>query len=83
MLSRIAAISGLYDAIVGALLICVPGWLAATAKVLPMGWLVQGLKDVMVRGQGPQAALLPMLILVAFAAVVTVIAARLFKWDTA
>ncbi len=60
-----------------------PGWLGATAKVLPMGWLVQGLKDVMVRGQGPQAALLPMLILVAFAAVVTVIAARLFKWDTA
>ncbi len=35
MLSRIAAISGLYDAIVGALLICVPGWLAATFGVPP------------------------------------------------
>ena len=28
MLSRIAAISGLYDGVVGALLLCVPGWLA-------------------------------------------------------
>ena len=35
MLSRIAAISGLYDAIVGALLLCVPGWLATTFGVPP------------------------------------------------
>jgi len=60
-----------------------PAWLAAIAKVLPMGWLVQGLKDVMVRGEGPQAALLPILVLLVFAAVVTLIATRLFKWDTA
>ena len=33
MLSRIAAISGLYDAIVGALLLCVPGWLASAFGV--------------------------------------------------
>jgi len=35
VLSRIAAISGLYDAIVGALLLCVPGWLASTFGVPP------------------------------------------------
>ena len=35
MLSRIAAISGLYDTIVGALLLCVPGWLASTFGVPP------------------------------------------------
>jgi hypothetical protein len=35
VLSRIAAISGLYDAVVGALLLCVPGWLAATFGVPP------------------------------------------------
>ena len=35
MLSRIAAISGLYDAIVGALLLCVPDWLASTFGVPP------------------------------------------------
>ena len=35
MLSRIAGISGLYDLVVGALLLSVPGWLAATFGVPP------------------------------------------------
>ena len=35
MLSSIAAISGLYDAIVGALLLCAPRWLASTFGVPP------------------------------------------------
>ncbi len=35
MLSRIAAISGLYDGVVGALLLCAPAWLAATFGVPP------------------------------------------------
>jgi hypothetical protein len=35
VLSRIAAISGLYDGVVGALLLCVPAWLAATFGVPP------------------------------------------------
>ena len=47
-----------------------------------MGYLVEGMKDVMVRGEGPQAALLPIAILLVFAVVVTFIATRLFKWDT-
>jgi len=35
VLSRIAAISGLYDGVVGALLLCVPGWLAHAFGVPP------------------------------------------------
>lgn len=35
MLSSIAGISGLYDLIVGALLLCVPDWLATTFGVPP------------------------------------------------
>ncbi|HEU4935557.1 MAG TPA: hypothetical protein VFT39_03820 [Vicinamibacterales bacterium] len=35
MLSRIAAISGLYDGIVGALLLCLPDWLASAFGVPP------------------------------------------------
>ena len=35
MLSRIAAISGLYDGVVGALLLCVPNWLAQAFGVPP------------------------------------------------
>ena len=35
MLSRIAGISGLYDGVVGALLLCAPAWLAETFGVPP------------------------------------------------
>ena len=58
-----------------------PAWLGTIGKLLPLTYLVEGLKDVMVRGEGPQAALLPMGILLAFAAVVTLIATRFFRWD--
>ena len=37
----------------------------------------------MVRGEPWTAALVPMAILAGFAVVVTLIAARLFRWDTA
>ncbi|WP_353647735.1 ABC transporter permease [Nakamurella sp. A5-74] len=60
-----------------------PGWIQGVSKVLPMGWLVQGLKDVMVRGQGPGAAVVPMLVLLGFTVVVGLIATRFFQWDKA
>lgn len=60
-----------------------PGWMMTVSKFLPMGYLVEGLKDVMVRGEGPQAAVLPILILLGFAVVITAVATRLFRWDTA
>ncbi len=59
-----------------------PSWLQAVAKVLPLGYLVDGLKDVMVRGEGPASALVPIAVLVGFAIVLTAIATRLFRWDT-
>ena len=60
-----------------------PQWLTTVSKFMPLGYLVEGMKDVMVRGEGPSAAFLPMVILLAFAAVVTFIATRVFRWDTA
>jgi ABC-2 type transport system permease protein len=59
-----------------------PSWLATVAKFMPLGYLVTGMKDVMVRGQGPGSAVVPILVLVAFAAVVTLLATRLFRWDS-
>ena len=56
---------------------------AGASSFLPMGYLVEGMKDVMVRGEGPAAALLPIGILLGFAAVLTLITTRLFKWDNA
>jgi ABC-2 type transport system permease protein len=64
-------------------LVAAPGWLIAISKIMPMGYLVSGLTDVLVRGEGPSAALLPIAVLLAFAAVLTVIATRLFRWDAA
>jgi ABC-2 type transport system permease protein len=58
-----------------------PGWIQALAKVLPMGWLVEGLKDTMVRGEGPSAAVVPIALTLGFAAALTLIATRLFSWD--
>jgi ABC-2 type transport system permease protein len=58
-----------------------PGWLQAVSRVLPLWHLNEGMLDVMVRGEGPTAALLPMGILAAFAIVVTLLAARLFRWE--
>lgn len=60
-----------------------PRWIRVLSDVLPLKHLNQGMLDVMVRGQGPGAALVPMGILLAFAVVVTLLAARLFRWDTA
>jgi ABC-2 type transport system permease protein len=59
-----------------------PGWLRAVSNVLPLYHLNEGMLDVMVRGQGPSAALAPIAILAGFAAVVTLVAARLFRWET-
>lgn len=60
-----------------------PVWMSTVAKFLPLTYLVEGLKDVMVRGEGPQAALIPILIMLVFAVVVTFIATRVFRWDAA
>jgi ABC-2 type transport system permease protein len=50
--------------------------------MLPLRWLNEGMLDVMVRGQEAAAALLPMGILAAFALVLTLVSARLFRWET-
>ena len=58
-----------------------PGYVTAISKVLPLKHLNDGMLDTMVRGEGPSSAVVPMLILLGFAVVVTAIASRLFRWD--
>ena len=60
-----------------------PDWLQAVSQSLPLRHLNDGMLDVMVRGQGPGAALVPMAILLGFTLVLTAVAARLFRWETA
>jgi len=59
-----------------------PAWLQRVSDILPLKHLNEGMLDVMVRGEGPGAALAPFGILAAFAVVITLVAARLFRWET-
>ena len=58
-----------------------PAWVRGVGQVLPLRHLNEGMLDTMVRGDGPGAALAPILILLGFTIVLTAIAARLFRWD--
>lgn len=60
-----------------------PTWLQRLSDLLPLKHLNEGMLDVMVRGQGPSAAVVPLLVLAGFAVVVTALAARMFRWETA
>ena len=50
-----------------------PGWLRTVSNLLPLKHLNEAMLDVMVRGEGPAAALVPLAILAAFAIVVTLV----------
>ena len=49
--------------------------------MLPLKHLNDGMLDTMVRGEGPSSAIVPMIVLLGFAIVVTAVASRLFRWD--
>jgi ABC-2 type transport system permease protein len=58
-----------------------PRWLRTVSELLPLKYLNDGMLDVMVRGEGPSSAVMPMAILLGFALVLTAIGSRLFRWD--
>jgi ABC-2 type transport system permease protein len=58
-----------------------PAWIRQVSYVMPLRYLVTGMQDVMARGEGPAAALPAIGVLLAFAAVLTLIAVRVFRWD--
>jgi ABC-2 type transport system permease protein len=60
-----------------------PAWLDAVATALPLKYLNESLQDVLTRDGGWGDALPVMGGLLLFTAVVTAIAARLFRWDDA
>jgi ABC-2 type transport system permease protein len=60
-----------------------PAWVRAASDVLPLTYLTEAMQDVLSRGQSWGAALPTMGGLLLFAAVLTAVAARLFRWDDA
>jgi len=60
-----------------------PGWLQAISQAFPLRHLNDGMLDVMVRGQGVNALITPVAVLLGFTVVVGALAFRLFRWDDA
>ncbi|PPK61103.1 ABC transporter permease [Actinokineospora auranticolor] len=58
-----------------------PSWLRAVSKVFPLRHMNDGLTDVMVRGKGVEALLVPCGVLLGFILVVSFIATRVFSWE--
>ncbi len=77
MVLPMAFLSGSFFPLDGA-----PTWLQRVSDLLPLKHLNEGMLDVMVRGEGASAALAPMAVLAGFAVVITLLAARLFRWET-
>ncbi len=60
-----------------------PGWLRAVSRVMPLRYLTDALRDVMVRGGGLRDVLPTLFGLLAFGTVLTAVAGRFFRWDQA
>ncbi|WP_344531872.1 ABC transporter permease [Streptomyces albiaxialis] len=60
-----------------------PSWVRTVSEFLPLKHLSQAMQDVLSRGEGWGAALPVMGGLLLFAAVVSFLASRLFRWDAA
>ncbi len=58
-----------------------PAWLRDVSYVIPLRYLVTGMQNVMARGQGPGSAVPAVAILLGLTAVLTLISARVFRWD--
>jgi ABC-2 type transport system permease protein len=58
-----------------------PRWLQQISYIMPLRYLVTGMQNVMARGLGAASALPAIGILLGFAAVLTLISIRVFRWD--
>jgi ABC-2 type transport system permease protein len=58
-----------------------PGWLQAVSKAMPLRYLVDSMRDVMVRGKDAASALPTVGGLLLVAIVLSLLAGKLFRWD--
>ncbi len=69
-----AFLSGSFFSLEGA-----PGWLQAISKLMPLRHLNDAMLNVMVRGQGPESSVAPMLLLLGVGAAFGLVAALVFR----
>jgi ABC-2 type transport system permease protein len=60
-----------------------PAWLQQFTMIVPVRWAVDGLDAMTWRGIGLSGAIVPMLVLVGFAALFAAVAASRFRWEEA
>jgi ABC-2 type transport system permease protein len=60
-----------------------PGWLQQVARVMPLTYLADGLRDVAIRGYSVAATLTDLGVLAAVAVAVVALSLRFFRWETA
>ncbi|MGE0447610.1 MAG: ABC transporter permease [Vicinamibacterales bacterium] len=60
-----------------------PAWLQQVTLVIPVRWAVDGFDAMTWRGQGMEAAVAPVLVLMAFAILFSALAAARFRWEEA
>lgn len=58
-----------------------PAWMRVVSQAFPLRHMNDAMLDVLAREQGAGAIVVPCLVLLAFAVVVTALATRLFRWD--
>jgi ABC-2 type transport system permease protein len=58
-----------------------PGWLQKVSLVFPLRHMNDGMLDVLVRGKGIEALVVPSAVLIGFTLVVGLVAARVFRWE--
>jgi ABC-2 type transport system permease protein len=58
-----------------------PGWAQAVAPALPTYWAMQGFNDVILEGKGVSAVMVPLLVMLAFGAIYTAVAAAKFRFE--
>ena len=59
-----------------------PAWLRQVSYAMPLRYLVTGMQNVMARGEGPASAVPAIAVMLALTAVLTLIAVRVFRWDS-
>lgn len=60
-----------------------PSWLQPITRIIPLRYLVDGLREIMVRGSTISAEWINVLVLLVTALVGVLLALRFFRWDTA
>ncbi|MEU4803654.1 ABC transporter permease [Actinosynnema sp. NPDC023587] len=58
-----------------------PGWLQTVSNIFPLRHMNDGMLDVLVRGKGVEALVVPSAVLIGFTLVVGFIAAKVFRWE--